>query len=159
MTSRWPSLSGLTNCQVQLLPPPPLHKTLSVLELVYRCHCSMLTHTVLLRFCLHLLANRNIALDKIIKLTFLWHLNIKQCLSCCTYVPLKDAFSSAKFCQIVHIDLCVIFYIVFVFFFVFYFQTSTYAIADNSSYGLVGGFGHVVGAKVTQIQTKYTSFL
>ena len=77
-------------------------------------------------------------------------------------MPLKDAFSSAKFCQIVHIDLCVIFYFVFVFVFfvfVFYFQTSTYAIADNSSYGLVGGFGHVVGAKVTQIQTKYTSFL
>ena len=42
--------------------------------------------------------------------------------------------------------------------FVFYFQTSTYAIADNFSYGLVGGYGHVVGAKVTQKQTKNTYF-
>ena len=62
-----------------------------------------------------------------------------------------------------YILICALYFISFLFLFcfvfVFYFQTSTYAIADNSSYGLVGGFGHVVGAKVTQIQTKYTSFL
>ena len=147
-------------------PPPPLplciRRQLSVFQLVYRYHYSKLTHTVLLLFCQHLLANRNFILHKIIKLTFPWHHNINQCLTCCTSALLKGAFSPAKFCQIVHIDLCVIFYFLFflfcfVFFFfglfVFYFQTSTYAIADNSSYGFVASSKNLVAVKVSQKQT------
>ena len=114
-------------------PPPPLplciRRQLSVFQLVYRYHYSKLTHTVLLLFCQHLLANRNFILHKIIKLTFPWHHNINQCLTCCTSALLKGAFSPAKFCQIVHIDLCVIFYFLFFLFcFVFFFLVCLFSI-------------------------------
>ena len=70
------------------------------------------------------------------------------------------ALKRCKFCQIVHIDLFVTFYLSLFLFFVFFFglfvcffQTTTSAIANNSSYGFVFGSGNVIGVKVSQKET------
>ena len=44
-------LIRVNNLPISAPAPPPLHKTLSVFQLVYCYHCSMPAHTVLLLVC------------------------------------------------------------------------------------------------------------